>query len=64
MITSPCVKVCVMDAERRYCAGCLRTLEEIARWGEMTAAERAMVMANLSARCAGRPSPAPTAAAS
>ena len=64
MIASPCVKVCVMDAERRYCAGCLRTLEEIASWGEMTEAERAMVLANLSARRAGLPSSSPTAAAS
>ena len=64
MIASPCVKVCVMDAEQRYCAGCLRTLDEIARWGEMTDAERAAVMANLAARCVERPSSSPTAAAS
>ena len=53
-----------MDAERRYCAGCLRTLDEIASWGELTEAERAMVMANLSTRRAGLPSSSPTAAAS
>jgi len=39
-----------MDAEQRYCAGCQRTLEEIARWGEMSDAEREAVMARLSAR--------------
>ena len=50
MIASPCVKVCAMDAERRYCAGCLRTLAEIAGWSEMTAAERARVLACLAAR--------------
>ena len=50
MIASPCVKVCVLDAERRYCAGCLRTLAEIARWGEMNDAERAAVVAQLPAR--------------
>jgi predicted Fe-S protein YdhL (DUF1289 family) len=50
LIESPCVKVCVMDADQRYCAGCLRTLAEIARWGEMTAAERAAVGAQLPAR--------------
>jgi len=60
MTGSPCTKVCVMDAEQRYCVGCLRTLGEIARWGEMSEDERAMVIANLSARCAGRPSSSPT----
>ena len=53
MIASPCVKVCVMDAERRYCAGCLRTLAEIARWGEMTDTERTDVVAQLPARRSG-----------
>ncbi len=51
MIASPCVKVCVMDAEQRYCAGCLRTLGEIAHWGEMSEGERAAVLAQLPARC-------------
>ena len=39
-----------MDAERRYCAGCLRTLDEIARWGGMSEAERAGVVAQLARR--------------
>ena len=47
---SPCNKVCVMDAEQRYCAGCQRTLDEIARWGQMSDAERETVMAKLAAR--------------
>ncbi len=47
---SPCTKVCVMDADNRYCLGCKRTLGEIARWSEMADAERAAVMAQLSAR--------------
>jgi len=51
LITSPCLKVCVMDAEQRYCAGCLRTLAEIAGWGEMSEDEQAAVLAQLPARC-------------
>ena len=39
-----------MDAERRYCLGCARTLDEIARWGEMTDAERERVLVVLAAR--------------
>ena len=50
MIESPCTKVCVMDAENRYCLGCKRTLGEVARWSEMTDAERATIMAQLPAR--------------
>jgi len=39
-----------MDAERRYCLGCRRTLDEIARWGEMSDAERKSVLAQLPGR--------------
>jgi predicted Fe-S protein YdhL (DUF1289 family) len=39
-----------MDAQQRYCQGCQRTLQEIARWSEMTDAERDAVMAQLAAR--------------
>jgi uncharacterized protein len=49
-LISPCLKVCVMDAENRYCLGCARTLDEIARWGAMTDEERAQVMARLPLR--------------
>lgn len=47
---SPCTKVCVMDAENRYCLGCARTLSEIARWSEMTDREREQVIASLPLR--------------
>ncbi len=49
---SPCNKVCVMDAENRYCRGCRRTLDEIARWSQMSDAEREAVLAALPARAA------------
>ena len=39
-----------MDAEQRYCQGCQRTLDEIARWGAMRSTEREAVMAQLAAR--------------
>jgi len=47
---SPCTKVCVMDADNRYCLGCKRTLGEIARWGEMGDGERAAILAQLPER--------------
>ncbi len=39
-----------MDADDRYCLGCQRTLNEIARWSEMSDAERATVLAQLAER--------------
>lgn len=50
MIKSPCIDVCQMNPEQRLCAGCYRTLDEIARWSEMSDAERAHVLAELPAR--------------
>ena len=50
MIESPCIKLCQMDARRGVCAGCYRTLDEIARWPEMSDAERARVLAELAQR--------------
>jgi predicted Fe-S protein YdhL (DUF1289 family) len=47
---SPCTKICVMDADNRYCLGCRRTLGEIARWSQMSEEERAAVLAQLAAR--------------
>ncbi|HZO01337.1 MAG TPA: DUF1289 domain-containing protein, partial [Burkholderiales bacterium] len=47
---SPCIKVCQMDPARGVCIGCCRTLDEIARWGGMTDAQRTAVMQELPAR--------------
>ena len=49
-IPSPCTKVCTMDPRHRVCAGCGRTLEEIAAWGTMSESERQHIMAALPAR--------------
>lgn len=32
-VPSPCLSVCQMDAASGLCLGCLRTLDEVARWG-------------------------------
>jgi predicted Fe-S protein YdhL (DUF1289 family) len=31
-VASPCISVCVIDAPTGLCAGCYRTLDEIAGW--------------------------------
>lgn len=42
-VLSPCIGICSVDA-RGFCEGCLRTLDEIARWSAMGDAERLHVM--------------------
>jgi hypothetical protein len=42
-VLSPCIGVCEMRDDG-LCAGCLRTLDEIARWGTMGDAERLRLM--------------------
>jgi uncharacterized protein len=39
-----------MSPRLGVCTGCCRTLEEIARWSEMSEAERARIMAALARR--------------
>ncbi|MEN9062202.1 MULTISPECIES: DUF1289 domain-containing protein [Ponticoccus] len=46
-IESPCVKLCVIHPEAGLCTGCLRSLDEIARWSRMDPEERRAVMAAL-----------------
>lgn len=49
-IVSPCINVCTMDPVTGHCAGCGRTLDEIARWGGMSNTEREFIMRELPAR--------------
>ncbi len=50
MMSSPCVKICVVDPVGGLCIGCGRTVEEISLWREMAESERAQVAATLPAR--------------
>ena len=47
---TPCVNICLLDAAAGLCAGCGRTMEEIARWSALSDAERRAIMAALPAR--------------
>ncbi len=49
-VPSPCVDVCRMDEATGLCAGCLRTLDEIACWSGYTREEKLAVRAKLAAR--------------
>ena len=47
---SPCISVCVIDPLTGLCAGCFRTLEEIAAWINLGVDERKNVLAALPQR--------------
>jgi predicted Fe-S protein YdhL (DUF1289 family) len=49
-VASPCTSVCVIDAPTGLCAGCYRTLDEIARWLDLVAPARKALLAELSER--------------
>jgi predicted Fe-S protein YdhL (DUF1289 family) len=49
-IPSPCISVCRIDPASGLCEGCLRTLDEIARWGSMNEEARSAVWRALELR--------------
>ncbi|MGA1254040.1 MAG: DUF1289 domain-containing protein [Burkholderiaceae bacterium] len=49
-VPSPCTSVCSLSPETGYCLGCLRTIDEIAHWGQMTNAEKRAVVSQLDTR--------------
>ncbi len=49
-VSTPCIKVCVIDAASKLCEGCGRTLAEIAQWGGLSETERRAIMAALPER--------------
>lgn len=49
-VASPCIGVCTMDDDERYCLGCHRTTNEIARWLVMTEDEKRRVLEQLAER--------------
>ncbi|MDE2081341.1 MAG: DUF1289 domain-containing protein [Burkholderiales bacterium] len=49
-VASPCIGVCRMDAASGLCAGCLRTLDEIAAWSVLDESARRAVWRALALR--------------
>jgi hypothetical protein len=55
-VPSPCISVCVLDANDALCLGCFRTLDEIAAWSLLDAdAKRGVLAALPGRRSAHRP---------
>jgi predicted Fe-S protein YdhL (DUF1289 family) len=49
-IETPCINVCVIDQVTRQCAGCNRTIEEIAGWRALSDADRRRIIQELPGR--------------
>jgi hypothetical protein len=49
-LPSPCIDVCQMDARSGLCVGCLRTIDEIVRWGSADENEKRAVWSVLKQR--------------
>ena len=49
-VPSPCTSVCRIDDATGLCAGCLRTLDEIAAWSVLDDAQRRAVWDAIAAR--------------
>ncbi|MBK1681934.1 DUF1289 domain-containing protein [Rhodocyclus tenuis] len=47
---SPCVDICRMDAERKLCIGCQRTLDEIGGWSGFSDERKRQVLAAVAER--------------
>jgi predicted Fe-S protein YdhL (DUF1289 family) len=61
-LSSPCIKLCVVDGISGLCFGCGRTLPEIAQWGRLGEDQRRAIMAGLAERMKANglaPPPAP-----
>ena len=49
-VASPCINVCEMDAVTGWCAGCLRSIDEIATWSRLDEDSKRAVCAQLPRR--------------
>jgi predicted Fe-S protein YdhL (DUF1289 family) len=49
-VASPCTSVCTIDAVTGLCAGCYRTLDEIAGWIDLPEQRKRTLLATLATR--------------
>ena len=60
-VASPCTSVCTIDAETGLCAGCYRTLDEIAGWIDLSAEQKRALLSTLLDDACGSTRPSPRA---
>ena len=51
-LNSPCIEICALDARAGHCAGCGRSLAEIAEWGSASADRKRDTLASLTKQMA------------
>ena len=51
-VSTPCIKICIIDPPSGLCQGCGRTMTEIQLWPRLAEADRLCVMAKLPGRLA------------
>jgi predicted Fe-S protein YdhL (DUF1289 family) len=49
-VNSPCINVCVINADTGHCFGCYRTVDEIAGWPGYSPGEKAELLEDLKRR--------------
>ncbi len=49
-LTSPCVGVCQINTQTKFCLGCYRTLREVAHWSRYGDDEKRAVLISLRER--------------
>lgn len=49
-VPSPCISVCCMQPDTGLCQGCLRTIDEIARWGSLASTAKRQVWLSIAQR--------------
>ena len=49
-VSSPCIRLCILNETTGLCEGCGRTSAEIAQWWRMSEDERLAIMAELEKR--------------
>jgi uncharacterized protein len=52
-VSTPCVKICVIDQVTGFCIGCGRTAAEIGQWPFMPEGDRLAIMDGLADRLKG-----------
>ncbi|MBL8443432.1 MAG: DUF1289 domain-containing protein [Zoogloeaceae bacterium] len=50
VIKSPCINICQMDTASGLCAGCFRSLAEIAAWGGASDAQKRDILSAVAER--------------
>jgi predicted Fe-S protein YdhL (DUF1289 family) len=49
-VPSPCINLCQLDRDGRFCRGCYRSLDEIAAWSRVSNAEKRVIVASAARR--------------